>query len=108
MAKFYGQIGFVSTELNSVGVFEDAAKEKTYVGDLLKNNRQWISGEFLNDDVGINLTISIVADAYMIDNVYAIKYVVWRGKCWKVVDVDIQHPRIILSIRGLYNGARPE
>ena len=69
--------------------------------ELIKLNE---TSDKINDDVNINVSISIISDSYVIDNIYAIKYVSWMNNLWKVTDIDIERPRITLTLGGLYNG----
>lgn len=103
MAKFYGEIGFVRTEENVPGVFEETYVERPYYGDVIKNARRWENGGQLNDDLSLNNTVSIVADDFAIQNLFAMRYVQWMGAAWKITNVEIQRPRIILTIGGVYN-----
>ena len=104
MAKFYGKVGYIVDEEQAVDVHVNVPVEKPYKGDLLKNNRRLENGIGLNDDVTIANQISIVSDPYAINHMHAIRYVKWRGVCWKVSLVDYQPPRLILTLGGVYNG----
>lgn len=104
MAKFSGNVGFVYTLNTSPGVYKSTVTEQHYHGDVLRNTRQLVTGENINDDVKLNNRISIVADPYAVINYFAIKYVVWMGAKWKVTDVEIQRPRLILTLGEMYNG----
>ena len=104
MAKFCGVIGYGSTTKTSPGVFKDLIVEKTVCGDLIKNSRRLITSEKINDDVSVNNQISIIADPYAKQNFHSIKYVKFLGTAWKVIDVEVQHPRLILTLGGKYNG----
>ncbi len=86
------------------GVWKKKILEKEYRGDLFRNvvNKQ-NSGQ-VNDNINISNQISIVADPYANNHCYAILYAEIRGAKWKVTSVDIQYPRLILTIGGLYNG----
>lgn len=108
MAKFYGAVGYVDTQETAPGVYEDIATEKLYFGDVLKNVKKYVSSEYLNDNLTVSNSISIVADAYAYDNFFAIRYVNWMGANWKVNDVEVQRPRLILSLGEVYNGITPE
>lgn len=108
MAKFVGVIGFAEPTENEYGVNSYIIAEKKYKGDILRDYQKWDSAETLNDDYSINNTISVVADTYARHHLYAIKYVIWDGGCWKVNSVDIKFPRIELHIGGAYNGPRKE
>lgn len=78
--------------------------ERDYVGDILRNTRRLQSGESVNDDLSVNNMISIVADPYANENFFAIRYVQWMGTLWKVTEVEVQSPRLLLRLGGKYNG----
>lgn len=104
MAKFYGAVGYgISTE-TSPGVWEDVITEKNYRGEIVRNTRTLLTGDKVNDDISVNNSISIVADAYANENFFAIRYVRWAGACWTVSEVTVESPRLILRLGGVYNG----
>ena len=103
MAKFYGKVGYLSTEETSPDVYSGVLTERLYKGDVLRHQKRYQASEGLNDDVIVNNSISIVADSYAYENAFAIKYVQWMGVLWKVTSIEIQRPRIILSLGGKYN-----
>ena len=104
MAKFYGAIGYAQTLETAPGVWEDVITERKYYGDVLRNTRQLTSGESSNNDISINNSFSILADAYAHEHFFAIRYLRWAGAVWTVTDVEVQRPRLILRIGGLHNG----
>lgn len=104
MDRFYGKIGFISSVEREPGIWIDEVIEREYRGEIKKNIRKWSNSEYLNDNINVNNTISIIADSYMYDNMYAIKYIHLGGALWKITDVEIRRPRLILSIGGVYNG----
>lgn len=104
MAKFYGAVGFVTTEETALDVHTPTPVEGMYKGDLLSSNRRLDKGLDVNDDIMIGNRISIVADPYATSHFFAIRYVKWAGATWKVANVDVEYPRLILSLGGLYNG----
>lgn len=105
MAKYYGAIGFSSTheDPDSPGDWTSEIVEKKYKGDVLKNRRSWQDSGHLNDNLTIKNEISIFADEYAYRNLYEICYVTWLGTKWKVSEIEIQRPRLILTIGGVYN-----
>lgn len=103
MAKFYGIIGYGETKEMKPGVWEEEITERNYYGDVLQFGRRWESGEHLNDDLNVSNKISIVADPFAYQNFHAIRYIVWMGSKWKISNVEVQYPRLILSIGGVYN-----
>lgn len=104
MAKFYGIIGYATTVESKPGVWEEQIVERNYYGDLTRNSRRLQSTEYLNDDINIANEISIVADPFAYNNFHAMRYVEFMGAKWKISNVEVQRPRLILTVGGLYNG----
>lgn len=104
MAKFYGAIGFAETVETDPGVWEEQIVEKYYSWDIIRNIRKLqSSSNSVNDNINISNEISIVADPYAEQNMYAMRYVVFKGNKWKISDVDVNYPRLALTLGGIYN-----
>ena len=104
MPKLYTRIGFApSFEQTSPGVYEPIEVVKNYYGELLKNARRLESSGQLNDNINISNRISILSDPYARENFHSIRWIKFLGSKWKVNNVDVEYPRLILSIGGLYN-----
>lgn len=106
MAMFYGPIGFVETfEIpEGSGIWKEVPTEKYYRGIVVKNHKRWDMGDKINPNLSISNSISIVADPFIQNKLYAIRYIKWLGGYWEVSSVDVESPRLILSIGGVYNG----
>lgn len=104
MAKYYGVIGYAVSEETSPGVHTENIVERRYYGDIVRNIRNLQTTEHLNDNVNVSNQISIVADPYAIANFHAIRYAEFMGAKWKVPSVEVQPPRLLLTLGGLYNG----
>ena len=104
MAKWYGEIGFAETVETSPGVYVEQIVTRKYRGELTRNNRRLQSTDQLNDNINIANEISIVADPYVNQHFHSMRYVEFQGAKWKVSSIEVQHPRLILSVGGLYNG----
>lgn len=104
MAKWYGVIGYVETVEEQPGVWTPQITERPYYGDFNRNTRRYQNSGSVNGDINISNEISIVADPYANQNFHKIRYVEYMGTNWTVTNVDVQYPRLILSIGGLYNG----
>jgi hypothetical protein len=104
VARFYGNVGYATSEETAPGVWEDSFTVRPYYGDVIRNVRRWENGEGVNDNLNVNNQISIVADAYAYQNFHAIKYIEWMGNKWKVTSVEVERPRLVLSIGGVFNG----
>lgn len=107
MAKFYGKVGYgVSTE-TAPGVWVDVIVERPYSGDVVRNTRKLTDGESINNDLSVNNSLSIVADAYAYNHFFAIRYVEWMGALWSITDVEVQRPRLQLRLGKVYHGPTP-
>lgn len=104
MAKVYGVIGYVNTVEKTPGVWVEEPKERKYYGDLNKNTRRLQSTSHLNDDITISNEVSIVADPYAYKNFHSMRYFEFMGTKWKIINVEVQYPRLILTLGGVYNG----
>ena len=102
--KFYGKVGYAPQQVEtSPGVFEEMIVEHTYRGDIIRNTRRLESDNKVNDDITSNNSISIMADAYAYDHFYDMRYVEWQGSKWKVTNVEVQRPRLLLTLGGIYH-----
>lgn len=104
MAKFYGAIGYAVTEETKPGVWSEQITERMYYGDLTKNTRKLQSTDQLNDNINVANEISIVADPFANENFHSMRYVEFMGTKWKITSVEVQYPRLILTVGGVYNG----
>ena len=104
MAKFYGVIGYAVTEETEPGIYEERIVEKEHFGDVVRNTRRLSNAAKVNDDIIISNQISIVADPFANNNFHSMRYVSFMGSKWKVTEVEVQYPRLILTLGGVYNG----
>ena len=104
MAKFYGTIGFAETVETAPGVWTENIVNYNYFGDIIRNARRLQSSDQLNDDINISNEISIVADPYANKNFHSMRYVEFMGAKWKITNVEVRYPRLILTVGGVYNG----
>lgn len=102
--KYYGMIGFITTEETAPSVFEEVVTERPYRGDVIRVSRRLQSDDKRNDDVTISNEIKIVADAFAYENFQNIRYLTWMGSKWKVNTITVDRPRLTLEIGGVYNG----
>jgi hypothetical protein len=103
MAKFYGVIGYAETVETKPGVWKEQITERTYYGDLIRNTRRLQTTDQLNDNINVANEISIVADPFANENFHSMRYVEFMGAKWKITNVEVQYPRLILTIGGVYN-----
>lgn len=104
MAKYYGAIGYAETVETKPGIWKEQITERMYSGDLLRNSRRFQSADKLNDDINISNELSIVADPYANQNFHLMRYAEFMGTKWKITDIEVQYPRLRLTLGGEYNG----
>jgi hypothetical protein len=103
MSKFFGKIGYAVMEEVRPGVWDNTLITHDYYGDLVRNTRQMQTSDNLNDNLNISNEISIVADPFARENFHTMQYVEFMGAKWKITNVEVQYPRLILTVGGVYN-----
>lgn len=104
--KYYGKVGFWEDDVEvSLDVYKPKIVERTYAGEITRNFRKFQNGEYQNDNLTVNNQVSILSDLYAQQNWHSIRYVEWNGVNWKVNTVEVNYPRLILEIGGVWNGS---
>ena len=86
------------------GVWSDSITERVYTGDFLDIMATNSESDKVNNDIRLQQQISVVADAFALENFTRIRYVSWMGVNWAVASVKVQRPRLILRLGGVYHG----
>ena len=105
MSKWFGKLGFVTTQETGLSVHSPTVTERDCYGDLTRNTRRLQSGDKVNDDISLANTLSVIADPYIVEHFCDIRYVTLYGGKWKVTDVTVDYPRLTLTLGGLYHGS---
>jgi len=103
MAKFYGVVGYSGSVESKPGVWTQPITERHIYGDLIRNSKKTEGSGKVNEDISISNQISFLADPYANMNFHKIKYVKFMGTSWKVLSVEVQSPRLLLTLGGVYN-----
>lgn len=103
--KFHGKIGFWTGDAETTpGVWTPQITEKKYTGDILRNRRNFQQAQDqVNDNLTISNQFSILSDLYLRENLDSVRYIEWNGTKWAVSNVDIDYPRINLTVGGVYH-----
>ena len=104
MSKWHGKVGYAETVETSPGIWEEQITERSYYGDTFRNTRLLQKSDGVNDNINIANQISIVADPYANQNFHAMRYVEFMGTKWRISNVEVQYPRLILTVGGVHNG----
>lgn len=101
--KFSGIVAYSTQSETTPGVWTNAIEEREYKGDIVRVNRKLQNGSELNDKLTVSNLISVVCDDYAYENFINIHYVIWMGSKFKVNNVELQPPRLLLTLGGVYN-----
>jgi len=108
--RFYGAVGYATSEETSPGVWQDVITEKPYYGDVVRNARRLetpaMVPPLLNANIALENSFSILADADAYINFTSMRYVVWEGLYWQIINVEVHRPRLILTIGGIWDGVK--
>ena len=102
-------MGFVHSVRVRPGVTKEVVTEKgPYFGDVKRASRTLAAGTNVNPELSVTNTVEIMADDYLSENIFAIRFVEWAGAPWTVVEATIRRPRLLLRLGGVYRGARAD
>lgn len=104
MPRFYGKIGYAEMVEKSPGVWVEELTERNYYGELVRTRSMFQTTDQLNDNLNVSNEISIVADPYANQNFSTMRFVEFMGVRWKITNVEVKPPRLILTVGGVYNG----
>lgn len=101
--KYCGMIGFAETVETSPDVWAEQIVEYPYYGDVLNFGSRMSAGSEINDSISVSSRISIVADPYAREHFFNMRYIIWQGAKWKTASIEVEFPRLIITLGGLYN-----
>ena len=108
MAKYHGVVGYSNLPVEDPahkGIWRETMTEKRYVGDIERLRSSNEPTDHVIDDIALNMSVSVIADQYAVTNFSRIRYASYMGTNWKVESVEVEYPRLILTLGGPWNGA---
>lgn len=104
MAKYAGLVGYATDVQSSPGVWSQVIAPKRMRGDIIRQSSSNQNDDKVNSDVALVHRVSLVGDAFAFDNYFKIKWVTLYGQKWEVTTIEVQRPRLIVSLGGIWNG----
>ncbi|RTL03877.1 hypothetical protein EKK58_11940 [Candidatus Dependentiae bacterium] len=102
--RYSGQIGYsVLTEV-SPGVWDDIIEERDYIGDLVQRTERLSTDNTVNPEYQTTTSISVISDGVDKPEYFDIRYITFNGTRWAVTSVQLQPPRLVMFVGGVYNG----
>lgn len=102
--KWFGTIAFSEEQETEPGIWEPVVTTRRYYGDIKNYNKRFQLADKLNSDTYISNRISVVSDHHLMYNTQKILWITFGTAKWKVDSVEMQPPRIILTLGKEYKG----
>lgn len=100
--KYCGDIGFCKTVEMEPGVWSEKVVVKRYRGDITRLSRRTQNTGTVNDSIRLTNVISVVANPFLQENLFCVRFAEFMGVKWKVTDAEVQYPRILLTLGDVY------
>lgn len=100
--KWFGEVGYAVEVDEGHGVIRNDIVIRKYYGDVIRNNKQDKSSQQITNNFTVNNQISIVSDPFLMENFHKIVYITFMGTKWRVGSVDVQYPRLTVSLVDVY------
>ena len=103
MNKWFGGIGYATMVESAPDVWIEKITERNYPGDIQRLSRRLQTESHVNDNVVISNQLSILADPYAMDHFQDIRYAEVWGTKWKISNIEVSYPRLVLTLGGQYH-----
>lgn len=101
--RWFGVVGYAVSKETVPGVYKPQVIEREYYGDATELGSKWQNSSNQNDNITLDMKISIIADPFAYENFSHIVYVEYMHSKWKVTGAKPNYPRIELTAGGVYN-----
>lgn len=108
MDRFHGFIGYGIQKETTPSVYQDTIIEREVYGEFKRNYARITNQGNVNNDIALSSVISVVTNAYFMDNYQNIRYIKFHNQYWTVSNIELKYPRAELSLGGVYNGIKYE
>lgn len=103
MTKFSGSVGYVIQAEVRPGVWDTDETVRQMKGDIIKLSSNSQNDDKVNSDVSFNHRVSLLGDAFAFGNYFDIKWIQINGRKLEVTSVEINRPRIVVTVGGMWN-----
>jgi hypothetical protein len=103
MARYAGLVGYVTQEESVPGVWSPVENSKMMKGDIIRQSSNTQNDNKVNSDISLNHRVSLLGDSYAFNNYFNLKWIELNGHKWEVSSVELQRPRLIVTVGGVWN-----
>lgn len=100
--KFSGKVGIAKVHETRPGIFREEIVSRGCRGDLIRLTRR-MNETHAAPGLTFGNTFSFIADLFTNENLMNIRYIEWRGVKWSAVNVEVQPPRLLITVGGPYH-----
>jgi len=104
MTKFSGSVGYVTQTETVPGVWTPDEIVRQMKGDIIRQSSSSQNDDKVNSDVSFNHRVSLLGDAFAFGNYFDIRWIQINGRKLEVTSVEINRPRIVVTVGGMWNG----
>lgn len=105
MPRYVGRVGVRQDAVETEpGIYTEGIEEISVQGELRLERLGWRGGELSQDKPRARHVVSLVVSQRLVELMTDVVYVTWAGRKWSVMSIDAKHPRLNLTLGGLYNG----
>jgi hypothetical protein len=104
MARFAGSVGYVTQEEHVPGVWSPVETIKMMKGDVIRLSSTYQDNGKVNSDMSLSHRVSLIGDAYAFENYFKLKWINFNGLKVEISAIEMQRPRIIVTLGGVWNG----
>lgn len=99
---YHGKLGFITTVDKGHGIRGKESVERYYYGDLKRISWHRADPQAVNTGLNISNQLSIMGDPFLDENLSDLKWVEFKNKKWAVTNVEVEPPRIVITMGDLY------
>lgn len=106
MAKWHGVLGFYDSYEKSPGIWKNGVVERPYVGETIRDASGVSVSSSVAPKISPRVQVSILCDDFAMSHISDLLFVEYLGKMWTASTFEYLHPRINITLGGIYNGER--
>lgn len=104
--KWSGLIGYYIDEEVKPDIWQASIKTFKAKGNMRQISKRSQTTDGVIDAITLNNELELIANPFINDILYSLKYVTYMNAEWKITNVRVQYPKIYLTLGDVYNGQK--